>query len=104
MNEITVTELKKIKENKEDFQLIDVREPSEYDAANLQGELIPLSTIPQNQDKISKDKKVVIMCRSGNRSGQAVRFLENLGFSNLYNLKGGILAYKAEIDPTLRVS
>ena len=104
MNEITVTELKKLKENKEDFQLIDVREPSEYDAANLQGELIPLSTIPQNQDKIAKDKKVVIMCRSGNRSGQAIRFLENLGFENLYNLKGGILAYKAEIDPTLRVS
>ncbi len=104
MNEITVTELKQLRENKEDFQLIDVREPHEYEAANLHGELIPLSTLPQSQDKIAKDKKVVIMCRSGNRSGQAVRFLENLGFTNLYNLKGGILAYKAEIDPTLRVS
>jgi len=104
MNEITVKELLQLRENKEDFQLIDVREPSEYEAANLRGELIPLATIPQNQDKIAKDKKVVIMCRSGNRSGQAVRFLENLGFTNLYNLKGGILAYKAEIDPTLRVS
>jgi|SRR6185437_6850097 len=104
MNEITVTELKKLIDCKANFQLIDVREPSEYDAANIQGQLIPLATVPQNQDKIAKDKQVVIMCRSGNRSGQAVRFLENLGFENLYNLKGGILAYKAEIDPTLRVS
>src|SRR5436190_2009222 len=105
MQEITVTELKQLIDNKEDFQLIDVREPSEFNAANLSGELIPLATVPSNVDKISKDKKVIVHCRSGKRSENAIRFLEaNHGFSNLYNLKGGILAYKNEIDNSLQVS
>jgi rhodanese-related sulfurtransferase len=102
MKEISVTELKELIDKGEDFQLIDVREPGEFQAANLGGELIPLATVPQNVEKISKDKKVVVHCRSGKRSSDAIRFLEtNFGYTNLYNLKGGILAYKAEIDPSL---
>jgi len=102
MKSITVTELKQMIDKGEDFQLIDVREQSEYDAANLKGLFIPLATIPQNVDKISKDKKVVVHCRSGKRSANAISFLENNhGFTNLYNLEGGILAYKSEIDPSL---
>jgi adenylyltransferase/sulfurtransferase len=105
MKEITVQELKKMQESKEDFQLIDVREPNEYNAANLGGELIPLNAVPQNVGKFSKDKKVVVYCRSGKRSENAIRFLEgNFGFQNLYNLKGGILAWKNEIDNSLNVS
>lgn len=102
MKEITVSELKELMDNKEDFQLIDVREPHEFDIANLDGELIPLSQIPQAIDKIDKSKKVVIHCRSGARSGQAVQFLEkSQGFENLYNLKGGILAWSDEIDNSI---
>lgn len=89
-------------DNGEDFQLIDVREQNEYDVAQIGGELIPLATVPQNVDKIAKDKKVVVHCRSGKRSGNAVQFLEQQhGFDNLYNLQGGILAWSDEIDPSV---
>jgi len=105
MKEVTVEELKKMIDAKEDFQLIDVREPAEFAAANLKGELIPLSSVPQNVDKISKTKKVIVHCRSGKRSANAITFLENNhGYDNLYNLKGGILDWKDKIDPEMSVS
>jgi adenylyltransferase/sulfurtransferase len=91
-------------DNGEDFQLIDVRETSEYETGNLKGELIPLQTVPQNASKISKDKKVIVHCRSGKRSANAISFLENnLGYTNLYNLEGGIMAWQREIDPEIDV-
>jgi molybdopterin/thiamine biosynthesis adenylyltransferase/rhodanese-related sulfurtransferase len=102
MKEVTVQELKKLIDSKADFQLIDVREPHEFDICNLNGELIPQGDIPHNVDKVSKDKQVVIHCRSGARSGNMVQWLEkNHGFTNLYNLKGGILAWAREIDPSM---
>lgn len=102
MKEITVKELKDLRDSGADIQLIDVREPHEADVAEIGGELIPLGTIPQNVDKIAKDKQVIIHCRSGARSGNAVQWLEgNHGFDNLYNLKGGILAWSDEIDPSV---
>ncbi len=100
MKEVTVQELKKMMDSKADFQLIDVREPHEYDICNLNGELIPMSDIPNSVDMISKDKQVILHCRSGKRSGDMLLWLEkNHGFKNLYNLKGGILAWAREIDP-----
>lgn len=100
MKEVTVQELKEMLDSKADFQLIDVREPYEYDICNLNGELIPMSDIPGNVEKISRDKKVVLHCRSGKRSGDMLLWLEkNHGFTNLYNLKGGVLAWAREIDP-----
>lgn len=102
MKEITVQELKKMMDEKATFQLIDVREPHEADICEIGGELIPQGDIPANVEKISKDKMVVIHCRSGARSGNMVRWLEqNHGFTNLYNLKGGILAWADQIDPSL---
>jgi len=102
MKEVTVQELNELKNSGADFQLIDVREPYEFDICNLDGELIPMSEIPNNVDKISKDKKVVIHCRSGKRSGDMLLWLEkNHGFTNLYNLKGGILAWARDIDPEM---
>lgn len=104
MKEISVQDLLELKKNNEDFQLIDVREPHEYESANLGGELIPLQTVPNNVNKISKDKKVIVHCRSGKRSANAINYLEqNHGFNNLYNLQGGILAWKDEIDETMDV-
>lgn len=94
MKTITVQELKALIDKKEDFQLIDVREPYEYDEANIEGHLIPLGEIPSRFEEISKDKQVIMQCRSGARSVNAVQFLEqNFGYTNLYNLEGGILAW-----------
>jgi len=104
MKTISVDELKELKDSGADFQLIDVREPQEYAQAEIGGELISLGTIPQNIDKVDKDKQVVVHCRSGKRSANAIAFLEQHGFENLYNLEGGILAWKEEIDNSLDVS
>ena len=97
IKEITVQELKEWQDNGKDFQLIDVREQSEYDEAHMNGELIPLGTIPQNLDKINGDKPVVIHCRSGKRSANAIAFLQKeLGHEQLYNLQGGIIAWQKQ--------
>lgn len=102
VQEITVSQLKQWQDEKKDFQLVDVRKQFEWDIANLDADLIILDTLPNNVDKISKDKPVVIHCRSGVRSANAIKFLqENHGYTNLYNLKGGILAWASEIDSSM---
>jgi rhodanese-related sulfurtransferase len=94
MKTITVQELKILKDQNADFQLIDVREPHEYEDVNLGGHLIPLGEIPSRYKEISKDKQVIMQCRSGARSANAIQFLEqNFDYANLYNLEGGILAW-----------
>lgn len=101
MNEITVTELKKLIDAKADFQLIDVREEHEFDEANLKGILIPMGEALERSNEIAKDKQVVIHCRSGARSGAICQALEKEGYNNVYNLKGGILAWANEIDSSV---
>jgi len=103
MKEISVQELKDKRDNGEDFQLIDVREDFEYEMSNLGGVLIPLGGILIEADKVNKTKPVIMMCRSGKRSAAAIMQLEQMGYTNLYNLKGGILAWADEIDPSISV-
>lgn len=103
MKEITVEELKQKIDNKEDFQLIDVRETFEYETSNLNGENIPLANILLEKGKVAQDKPVVVHCRSGKRSAQAIKLLEGQGFTNLSNLEGGILAWRDEFDPDMIV-
>jgi rhodanese-related sulfurtransferase len=104
MKEISVQELKEKMDNGEDFQLIDVREDFEYEMSNLGGVLIPLGGILIEAEQIAKDKPVIVQCRSGKRSAAAIMQLEQqFGFTNLYNLQGGILAWAQEIDPSLDV-
>ena len=103
MNEVTVQELKSMIDNNVEFQLIDVRESFEYEVSNLNGLHIPLAGILLEADKVAKDIPVIIQCRSGKRSAQAVMMLEQQGYSNLSNLQGGILAWKEDIDPELDV-
>lgn len=98
IKEILVVELKKMLDEKQDFQLIDVREREEYAITNLGGELIPLNTLINNLDKISKTKPIVVHCQSGTRSAKAIAILQENGFTNLYNLQGGIDAYLAMTD------
>ena len=102
MREITVQELKKMRENNTPHQLIDVREQHETEIAEIGGELIPMGEILSNIDKIAKDKPVIVHCRSGARSAAIILALEKQhGFTNLYNLKGGILAWASEIDQSV---
>lgn len=100
MKEITVKELKEMRDKAQAHQLIDVREEKEFNFCNLGGELFPLGQILDYADQISKDQPVIVHCRSGKRSADAIELLERkFGFTNLYNLKGGILAWSDEIDP-----
>jgi len=102
IKEITPEELYNWQVTGEAFQVIDVREQQEYDIVNIGAELIPLSTVAANADRISKDQKVVVHCKMGGRSAKAIRELEEkFGFENLYNLKGGILRWIDEVQPEL---
>lgn len=88
--EIDAAELKRMIEEQQDFQLIDVREQWEKDESDIGGERIALKDILAQSEQISKDKKVVMYCKTGLRSLQALLLLHNKGFRNLYNLHGGI--------------
>ncbi len=102
VKEITVEELKSLKDSNSDYQLIDVREEYEYEICNLEAELIPLGGILDNVEKVASDKKVIVHCRSGARSATAISQLEKkFGFDNLYNLRGGILAWADSIDTSM---
>ena len=103
MKEITGPELKAKMDKGDDLQLIDVREDNEREFTNIGGDHIPMGKIISSIDKLSRDKEVIIYCRSGSRSGQVVNFLEaNHGFTNLYNLKGGILAWSDQVDSSIK--
>lgn len=102
VKEISVKELYDWQVRGEHFQFIDVREQHEYDIVNLGAELIPLSEVSKHADRIDREKKVVIHCKTGNRSAKAIRELEDkFGFRNLYNLKSGIFGYIDEVNPEL---
>ena len=104
MQTITVEELKELKDKGEEFTLIDVREEHEYEDANLDGILIPLGSILDHLDQIPKEGNVIMQCRSGGRSGNAIKLLEQReGYTNLKNLEGGILAWKDKFDPDMNV-
>ncbi|MBI1267827.1 MAG: rhodanese-like domain-containing protein [Cryomorphaceae bacterium] len=104
MNEISVSQLKAMRDNNTPHQLIDVREQHEVDAATFGGEHIPMGDIMSNIDRIRTDVPVVIHCRSGARSAAVVNALQNnAGLTNLHNLTGGIMAWAREIDPSLDV-
>lgn len=93
LKEISVEEFGEWIAGNEDIRVIDVREPDEYRERNIGALLIPLAAVKYRAGEIPKDKKVVIHCRSGKRSATAIRQLEQtFGYTNLYNLKGGILA------------
>ena len=81
--------------------MVDVREPSEFSNANIGGINIPLNDLVREAYRIPRKTSVIIVCRSGSRSTQALRKLANLGFTNLHNLRGGINRWRAEVNPML---
>ena len=99
--EITPEELKE-KLEKEEIQLIDVREPFEWEICHIVGaKLIPLSQLPSRIHELDPTKPIVVYCHSGYRSAQAVKLLRELGLRRSYNLAGGIDAYAERVDPSM---
>ena len=99
--EITVNELKHKLDNSEDINVLDVREPHEYEVANIGVRLIPLGELPQRLAELEQDDILAIHCKTGARSARAVKLLQDAGFENVYNVKGGITAWSEEIDPSV---
>ena len=96
MQTISVAELKDRMDAGEDIHLVDVREPAENAEFNIGGILLPLGDIQNMQTDVIdgwKDDEIVLYCRSGNRSGIATQILEQMGFKNVKNLTGGVLAW-----------
>jgi sulfur-carrier protein adenylyltransferase/sulfurtransferase len=91
--EISAEELKQKIKSKEDFQLIDVREISEYQIKNIGATLIPLGELADSLDKINPEREVIVHCASGARSKKAVSLLREKGFTRVYNLKNGLLDF-----------
>lgn len=102
VKEITPLEYEKWANSGEAITLLDVREPYEYAIANMGGDLVPMASVMEYVPRIPRQGKVVVHCRSGVRSANAILALEaQHGFDNLYNLTGGILAYADDVDPSL---
>ena len=102
--EISVQALNKKIKNNEQFSLIDVRENKELEISKISQAIhIPMNTIPDNLNHIPSTQPIIIMCKSGGRSAQVCEYLQNQGYSNIYNLKGGIISWALEIDSTLDI-
>ena len=99
--EITPKELKSRLDKGDDLFILDVREPHEYQICNLNGTLIPLGELPRRVHELDTSREIVAHCRSGKRSAEAVDFLRKAGFRKILNLKGGILAWSDDVDPTV---
>jgi adenylyltransferase/sulfurtransferase len=100
--EIEVTEVKEKLDRGDDFVLIDVREPHEYQICNIPGAiLVPLGQVGQRLDEFDKSADIVIHCKSGMRSARACGVLKAAGFEHVRNMKGGILAWSDQVDPSV---
>ncbi len=103
--EISASELDERLERGDTLALVDVREPFEREIADLPevGQLrIPLGELLERVQELEREAPLVLYCRSGSRSGWATRELRGMGFDNVWNLKGGLLAWKDEVDPSIQ--
>jgi molybdopterin/thiamine biosynthesis adenylyltransferase/rhodanese-related sulfurtransferase len=100
--QLTVKELKQRLDAGEDVFVLDVREPYEYQIANIGGTLIPQNDVPKRLDEIDRNREIVVQCRSGQRSQRIAEYLAQQGYANVKNLAGGILAWADEIDPKIQ--
>jgi len=99
--ELAPREVKARLDRGDDLFILDVREPHEYQICNLHGYLIPLGELPRRVHELDSSREIVAHCRSGKRSAEAVEFLRKAGFRKIWNLKGGILAWSDEVDPSV---
>src|SRR5712692_4293257 len=100
--ELTAPEVKKMMDEKKPFILVDVREPHEFQICRIPGSvLIPLGEVPKRMNELNSADEIVVHCRSGMRSAQAVDLLMKAGFRKIHNLKGGVLAWADQVDPSM---
>jgi molybdopterin/thiamine biosynthesis adenylyltransferase/rhodanese-related sulfurtransferase/molybdopterin converting factor small subunit len=100
---ISVNELKEKLDAHEDIFILDVREPHEYEISNLNGYLIPLNDLPERINELDSSREMVVHCKMGKRSAQAVEFLKSSGFKKVKNLVGGINAWAEKIDRSIPI-
>ena len=94
INEIEVTELALLKEKGETIRVIDIRQPAELNSGIIPGsEALPMHIIPLRINEFKRDEKLIMVCRSGGRSAQACMFLQQQGYENVFNLRGGMMAW-----------
>jgi len=101
IQEITARELKMRQDRGDKLFILDVREPHEHQICNLNGKLIPLGELPRRVNELDSSVEMVVHCKSGKRSADAIHFLQTAGFKKLWNLKGGVLAWADEVDPKM---
>jgi sulfur-carrier protein adenylyltransferase/sulfurtransferase len=99
--QVSVQELKRRLDGGEDVFVLDVREPFEYQIANIGGKLIPQREVPARLSEIDRNREIVVQCKSGGRSQRIAEFLQQAGYARVANLAGGILAWSDQIDPTV---
>jgi adenylyltransferase/sulfurtransferase len=100
--QLTVKQLKARRDAGEDIFLLDVREPYEYQIAQIGGTLIPQNDVPNRLGEIPRDREIIVHCRSGARSQRIAEFLKQSGYKDVANVAGGILAWADEIDPSVQ--
>jgi adenylyltransferase/sulfurtransferase len=100
--QLSVKDLKRRIDEGEDVFILDVREPYEYQIAQIGGKLIPQNDVPQRLTEIPRDREIIVQCRSGARSQRIAEFLKQSGYPKVVNLAGGILAWSDEIDPKVQ--
>jgi len=100
--QMSVKELKQRMDAGDDLLILDVREPFEYQIANIGGKLIPQAEVPRRLAEIDPNREIVVQCKSGGRSQRIAEFLKKSGYENVANLAGGILAWSDQIDPSVR--
>jgi len=99
--QMSVTELKQRLDKKDDLFVLDVREPFEYQIANLGATLIPLGELPNRLGELDKNREIVVHCKTGGRSQRASELLAQNGFKNVWNLAGGITGWANDVDPSV---
>ena len=101
-DDISVETLKEMRDTRQDFVLVDVRNPDEVEICEIAGSVkLPLPELPQRFQELPKDKLIVLHCKMGGRSARALKFLRDQGYPNLKNVAGGISAWVERIDPSL---
>jgi rhodanese-related sulfurtransferase len=82
--------------------LLDVRETAEYDICHIAGSrLIPMNQIPETHQTLDPEREIIVICHHGMRSARVANYLQQIGFSKVFNLAGGIHAWACEVDPAM---
>jgi len=99
---ITARELKDLQDSGEDFLLVDVREPGEFEIVRIPGSvLIPKGELPGRLSELPQDKPVIVYCKTGVRSAEALALLKGAGFATSKHVQGGVTAWAHQVDPSL---